>query len=82
MATRKQNEHEYTYWVELPDGGRRYWRDRRGAVHGFQRIVKIVDASENTLFLVQEVYNDANELIGIHQKYPIDLGHQHLKDEK
>lgn len=52
MAARHQNEREYGNWETLPDGGRRYWRDRAG-VHGFQRIVKIVDADENTVLVTQ-----------------------------
>lgn len=79
MNKRKQNEREFPNWEELPDGGRRYWRDRCGHISGFQRIIKIVDASENTLQVVQEIYNDAGELVEYHQKFPEDTGHQILK---
>jgi hypothetical protein len=58
MATREQNEKRFKNWEDLPDGRRRYWYDRRGNVSGYQRIIKIVDADETTLQLVQEIYND------------------------
>lgn len=82
MATRDQNEKKFRNWLELPDGGRRYWKDRRGAVTGWQRMVKVVDGDENTLLIVQEVYNDNNDLIERHQKYPVDTGHQVLNEDE
>jgi hypothetical protein len=81
MAKRRQNEKEYPNWEELPGGGRRYWRDRKGRVRGFQRIIKIVDTDENTLRVAQEIYNDTGELVEYHQKYPEDTGHQIVKTE-
>ncbi len=78
MATRRQNEIEYPDWEDLPGGGRRYWRDRSGR-SGFQRMVKIVDADENTLQVIQEIYNNDGELVEQHQKYPEDTGHQIIK---
>lgn len=82
MATRKQNEQEFKLWEELADGGRRYWRDRPGRVHGFQRFVKVVDADENTLLIVQEIYNQANELVEQHQKFPEDTGHKVFEQDE
>jgi hypothetical protein len=79
MATRSQNEKEFGNWDALPDGGRRYWFDRKGGAWGFQRMIKIVDADENTLFVIQEIYNDDGELYERHQKYPVDTGHELLK---
>lgn len=76
MSTRAQNEKQFPNWEELPDSGRRYWYDRPGRVRGRARYVKIVDASEETMSFVQEIYNDAGELIARHQKYPADTGHQ------
>lgn len=78
MATRRQNEKEFGNWLELPDGGRRYWFDRPGKAWGFQRFVKIVDADEKTLFVIQEIYDDNGNLKERHQKYPIDTGHEVL----
>jgi hypothetical protein len=82
MANRDQNEKRFKNWEDLPMGGRRYWADRQGMVKGFQRMIKIVDENENTLQLVQEIYNDDNILIERHQKYPVDTGHQKLFDEE
>lgn len=81
MATREQNERRFKNWDDLPNGGRRYWTQRRGAVSGYQRMVKIVDADETTLQVVQEIYNEDDVLIERHQKYPVDTGHQRLQDE-
>lgn len=81
MATREQNERRFENWEILPNGGRRYWTDRQGAVSGFQRMVKVVDADENTLQLVQEIYNDDGVMIERHQKFPVDTGHETLVDE-
>jgi hypothetical protein len=82
VATREQNEKEFRNWEELPDGGRRYWKERKGAISGLQRMVKIVDADENTLLVVQEIYNDDGELVEQHQKFPTDTGHQVLKQDE
>lgn len=81
MATREQNERRFKNWENLADGGRRYWTDRRGAVSGFQRMIKVVDVDEITLRVVQEIYDDADELIERHQKFPVDTGHETLVDE-
>ena len=76
MATRAQNEHDFPNWEDLSDGGRRYWIDKIGRVSGFARYIKIVDASEATQSIVQEIYEAAGKLIAKHQKYPVDTGHQ------
>ncbi|MEZ4658175.1 MAG: hypothetical protein R2911_11430 [Caldilineaceae bacterium] len=81
MATREQNEKRFKNWRDLPGGGRRYWFDRHG-VTGYQRMIKIVDALEQTLFVIQEIYNDDDRLIERHQKYPIDTGHERLESEE
>ncbi|MBN1286355.1 MAG: hypothetical protein JXB47_13235 [Anaerolineae bacterium] len=81
MTTREQNERKFPNWVELPDGGRRYWRDVPGRHSGMARYVKIVGADEMTISFVQEVYDDEGVLIAIHSKYPKDTGHQILVDE-
>jgi hypothetical protein len=48
-------------------------------VSGFQRIIKIVDAAENTVQVIQEIYDDEGELVEYHQKFPKDTGHQVLR---
>lgn len=81
MATRKQNERAFLNWEDLVDGGRRYWRDRAGGDFGWCRYVKLVDKDENTIRFVQEIYDDNDELIEVHQKYPEDTGHQYLRGQ-
>ena len=81
MAKRSQNEHDFPNWEDLPEGGRRYWVDRLGRVQGFARYVKIVDADETTLRIVQEIYDHLGRLIAYHQKYPVDTGHQIIELE-
>jgi hypothetical protein len=81
MSKRAQNERRYPNWEDLPGGGRRYWYDRQGAVRGWVRYIKIVDADEQTTSFVQEIFNDDGELVARHQKYPVDTGHEVLKRE-
>lgn len=81
MSKRHKNEREFPNWEELLGGGRRYWRERAGGDFGKCRYVKIVDADENTVSFVQEIYDDDGNLIEIHQKYPVDTGHRYLNEE-
>jgi len=69
-------------WDELPNGGRCYYRLIRGKVAGYAHYVKIVDADEVTLSIVQEVYDDNGHLIALHEKYPVDKGHQNVDAEE
>ncbi|MDX2003072.1 MAG: hypothetical protein SFW35_11605 [Chitinophagales bacterium] len=74
-AKRKQNENEFEHWEELPEGGRKYWFDTKGKTGGFARYIKTVNREELTISFVQEIYNASNELVEIHEKYPVDKGH-------
>jgi hypothetical protein len=80
VATREQNEQKFKNWILLPDGGRRYWYDIAGRCGYRARYVKIVDATEKTLRFYQEIFDPTGKLISLHEKYPHDLGHLHLKD--
>jgi hypothetical protein len=40
------------------------------------RYLKEVDAQETTLLFWQEIYDDQGKLVEIHEKYPVDRGHQ------
>jgi hypothetical protein len=76
MGTRAQNERRFTHWQDLPGGGRRYWLDIHGR-HGWRaRYVKEVDAAEHTLRFRQEIYDDEDRLVEVHEKYPVDRGHR------
>ena len=76
MSTRSQNEKKFVQWDELPGGGRRYRLDVRGRLGWLARYRKEVDANETTLRFWQEIYDDAGRLVEIHEKYPVDQGHQ------
>jgi hypothetical protein len=54
----------------------------KGQVAGYARYVKIVDADEITVSIVQEIYDSEDRLIGVHQKYPQDTGHRRLAAEE
>jgi len=82
MPSRERNERKFGNWEELPDGGRRYWRERSGRHWGFQRMILLVDADENTVLLLQEIYDDDGTLMERHQKYPEDTGHEVLKERE
>jgi len=78
MAKRAENERKFKNWVELSDGGRRYWYDVIGR-HGYwARYVKIVNVDEMTVRFYQEVYDNHSSLVSVHEKYPVDRGHQSM----
>lgn len=79
MASREQNERKFPNWVDLPDGGRRYWLDVVGRYGWSARYVNEVDGQERTTKFYQEIYNDRGELIEVHEKYPVDKGHRTVK---
>lgn len=76
VSTRSQNEKKFGRWVDLPGGGRRYHLDVRGRVGWLARYLKDVDANETTVRFWQEIYDDQGKLVEIHEKYPVDKGHQ------
>jgi hypothetical protein len=76
MTKRSQNERKFPHWIDLPEGGRRYWRDVAGHRGWRARYVKEVDADERTLLFRQEIYDHAGYLVEVHMKYPVDTGHQ------
>jgi len=76
MNTRVQNEKKFGHWDELPAGGRRYWLDVSGRQGWRARYLKEVDAQESTLRFWQEIYDDQGKLVEVHEKYPVDKGHQ------
>ena len=78
MTSREQNEKKFGSWEELPNGGRRYFRDFAGRAGGQARYVKEVDAAETTTRFAQEIYDASGRLIGVHEKFPVDLGHRKL----
>ena len=73
---RRQHEKKFGSWETLPGGGRRYWYEVQGRRGWKARYVKEVDADETTRKFFQEIYDNHGQLVEIHQKYPIDTGHQ------
>ncbi len=76
MSTREQNERKFGQWEDAQVGGRRYWLDVASRSGWKVRYVKEVDAKEVTLRFYQEVYNEKGDLVEVHDKYPVDLGHR------
>lgn len=78
---RIQNERKFETWENRPGGGRRYRYEVRGR-HGWLAVyVKEVDDDEITVNFRQEIYNDRGRLVEIHEKYPIDKGHQRVLEK-
>jgi hypothetical protein len=81
LSTRLQNERKFGPWEELSSGGRRYWFEIAGR-HGWKaRYVKEVDGSETTVRFWQEIYDDHGILVEVHEKYPLDRGHQKVQED-
>lgn len=78
MSTRAQNEMKFAWWDELPGGGRRYRLDVAGRSGWRARYLKEVDATDATVRFWQEIYDDQGKLVEIHEKYPLDKGHQRV----
>ena len=80
MSTRPQNERKFGSWEELPNGGRRYWFEVAGRRGWKARYMKEVDADEITVRFWQEIYDDQDKLVEIHEKYPVDKGRQQVQE--
>ena len=82
MTTRAENERKFPNWEDQPNGSRRYWRDVAGRRGWLARYVKIVDADENTISFVQEIYDSDGEWVEVHAKFPEDKGHRKVEGSK
>jgi hypothetical protein len=77
---RRQNEGKFGLWDELPEGGRRYRFEVVGR-RGWKAVyVKEVDEAEITVRFFQEIYDHHGNLVEVHEKYPVDMGHRRLRD--
>ena len=76
MGTRTQNEKKFGKWEELPGGGRRYLLVVPGRSGWVARYVKEVDSKEGTVRFCQEIYDHTGRLVEVHEKFPVDKGHQ------
>ena len=79
MTLHAENEGKFLNWEELRNNGRRYWLDVKGRSGWRARYVKIVDKNEKNVLFFQEIYNEHGELVEIHEKFPLDRGHQKMK---
>ena len=78
---RRVNEKKFSTWEELPDGGRRYFYDVKGYYGWTARYVKEVDAMEQTIRFYQNIYDDTDTLVEVHEKYPEDKGHRKVQGD-
>jgi hypothetical protein len=76
MSRRDNNERKFGRWESTPGGGRRYWLDVAGRTGWRARYVKEVDETEATVRFWQEIYDAEGRLVEIHEKFPVDRGHQ------
>lgn len=76
MSTRASNEKRFGQWLELPGGGRRYSFKVAGRQGWSARYLKEVDAEEAILRFWQEIFDEQGRLVEVHEKYPVDTGHQ------
>jgi len=77
---RRINERKFGAWVELPGGGRRYWHEVEGRRGWRARYVKEVDSDETVVRFWQEIYNEDGILVERHDKYPVDRGHERVRE--
>lgn len=75
-----QNEKKFSKWVELPGGGRKYWFEIKGRFGWKARYVKEVNIQEDTIRFYQEIYDEKENLVETHEKFPIDKGHKRIKE--
>ena len=78
---RRQSETKFGVWEELSTGGRRYWYEVKSCSGWKARYVKEVDEDERTEKFYQEIYDEEGKLVEIHEKYPVNKGHQKVKRE-
>ena len=81
IEKRAQNERKFEQWRQDTEG-RRYWLDIMGRNGWRARYVKEVDPQENTLRFYQEIYDHADRLVEVHEKFPVDTGHIHVTREE
>ena len=78
VSTRAQNEKKFGEWKELLGGGRRYRLAVRGR-QGWRAVyLKEADANETTTRFWQEIYDKADRLVEVHEKFPVDKGHRNV----
>lgn len=79
MNKQRQNEQRFKNWELLETGGRIYWYELQGRKGWKARYLKEVDENEVTKRFWQEIYDGNGDLVEIHEKFPVDKGHQKVK---
>ena len=79
---RKQNEEKFKAWDELPNGRRRYFYEVQGRHGWLARYIIVVEASERTIKFYQEIFDEDDQLVEIHEKYPVNKGHIRVKGDE
>jgi hypothetical protein len=78
VSSRNANEKRFKQWSETENGGRSYSRKVIGQYGWYAVYIKDVNADEEIISFRQEIYNEEDKLIEIHEKYPIDKGHRKI----
>ena len=76
---RQENEQKFPNHTEMEDGSRIYWFEVEGRMGWKARYIKIVDQNETTISFRQEIYDENEMLVEVHEKYPIDKGHKKIE---
>ena len=76
MSKGNQNEKKFGNWKQTLQGGRLYWLDVPGRSGWRARYWKEVDSTEATVRFWQEIFNEEGKLVEMHEKFPVDKGHQ------
>lgn len=81
LKKRQENEKKFPNWQDLPDGSRVYWFEIKGRLGWKARYVKSVNKEEETLSFRQEIFNEQEILVEVHEKFPIDKGHKKMSHD-
>lgn len=78
MSSRTANQRKFGSWTETETGGRLYRRLIRGRSGWHAAYCKEVDAAEKTVRFWQEIFDESGRLREIHEKFPVDRGHERV----
>jgi hypothetical protein len=76
VSSRTANERKFGNWEPAANGGRIYRRLIAGRSGWLAAYCKEVDEQETTLRFWQEILDESGQLREIHEKVPVDRGHQ------
>jgi hypothetical protein len=76
VGSRAENEKKFPHWEDLSNGARIYRLLVPGRSGWSACYLKEVDSQEKTLRFWQEIYDESGRLVEVHEKFPVDRGHQ------